>query len=297
MNFNKSELEEYRLSNPMDYIKAVTLLIASMNKNEVFQTIYKITRLHIPDKLYKYYSLNDDENLNDLKLTTLSDEKIFLANSQDFNDPFDNKAFYYRNEELLQFEELRKFEGRIFDEVMFSSRATSLTNVGFNSMPMWAHYSNNHRGFCVSYNMRELRNTELSACTFPIQYLDKRIDITHIMVSFIDQVLKEKQKQISEGKKEIVIDDLIMVYLTAFLQNIKESAWKYEQEFRCAAGETSIGLPFIKAVPLEIYAGEKCAPLHIERLCNIAFQLNIPLYKMEFREVNSDFRMAPVRIC
>lgn len=170
MDTNEAELEEYRLSNPMDYIKAITLLNAPTNKNEVFHTIYQITRLHIPKTLYKYYSLNDDENLNELKLTTLADEKIFLASSEDFNDPFDNKAFYYHSEKLKKFEELRAFNGHIFDDIMFTSRATSLTNTGFNSMPMWAHYSNNHRGFCVSYNMGDLRNMQLSACTLPIQY-------------------------------------------------------------------------------------------------------------------------------
>ncbi|MNL66945.1 hypothetical protein D3C87_1914820 [compost metagenome] len=105
MDTNEAELEEYRLANPMDYIKAINLINASTNKNEVFHEIYQITRLHIPNILYKYYSLNDDEKLNDLKLTTLSEEKIFLASSQDFNDPFDSKAFYYRSEELKKIDD------------------------------------------------------------------------------------------------------------------------------------------------------------------------------------------------
>lgn len=101
----------------------------------------------------------------------------------------------------------------------------------------------------------------------------------------------------SEGRKKIIIDDLIMVYLTAFLQNIKESAWQYEKEYRCAAGSTNIGMPYIKAVPLEIYAGAKCTPIHLKQLCNIAFQLNIPLYKMELAGGDSEFRMTPVKVC
>lgn len=133
---------------------------------------------------------------------------MYLSNHQVlmlFNDPFDNKAFYCRSEELMQFKELREHNGRIADNIMISSRATSFTKTGFNSMPMWAHYANNHQGFCVSYNMRESGNTELRGNIFPIQYLDKRIDITHIIVPFINYVLKEKQKQMSEGKKKILL--------------------------------------------------------------------------------------------
>ena len=40
-----------------------------------------------------------------------------------------------------------------------------------NSMPMWAHYSNNHRGFCVAYDMKDDANIALSGCTFPIHTL------------------------------------------------------------------------------------------------------------------------------
>lgn len=46
-------------------------------------------------------------------------------------------------------------------------------------MPMWAHYANNHAGFCVSYDMKE--NKQLSGCTFPVQYTNQRIDITSLM--------------------------------------------------------------------------------------------------------------------
>lgn len=146
MNSDMAYIEQYRREHPMDYIKAIDILNSSSNKDEVFRWIYQITRLHIRDVLYKYVSLTDDENLNYLKMQTLSKQKIFLADSRDFNDPFDNKAFYYRNDELKQFDELHPFIGRLGDEIMFNSRAASLSAAGFNSMPIWAHYANNHKG-------------------------------------------------------------------------------------------------------------------------------------------------------
>lgn len=47
------DIEKWRVDNPMDYLKAMFLINTSSNKNEVFKTIYKVTRLYIPDTLYK----------------------------------------------------------------------------------------------------------------------------------------------------------------------------------------------------------------------------------------------------
>jgi hypothetical protein len=238
-------------------------------------------------------SLTGDEDLNGLKMHALSEKKIFLADSRDFNDPFDNKAFFYRNDALNRFDELRPFNGHIGDEILFSSRAASLTAAGYNSMPMWAHYANNHHGFCVAYNMMKADNKELAVCTLPIQYADRRIDITDIMVKLIDFVLKEKQRQMNQGRMRIMIDDLMIVYTAIFLQNIKQSSWQYEKEFRCSAGRTSIGMPFMRAMPEKIYVGEKCSSILVEKLCDIASGLDVPIYQLEFKEINNSYQLEP----
>ena len=106
-DIDEFNIEEWRREQPMDYLKAVYLLETSPNsdsKNLVFKTVYDITRLFIPDTLFKYYCLNNDEILNEMKLKTLQEKKVYLSNSIDFNDPFDNKAFYYRPEKLKEFE-------------------------------------------------------------------------------------------------------------------------------------------------------------------------------------------------
>lgn len=296
MNNDLADIEQYRREHPMDYIKAIELLSISSNKDEVFRCIYQITRLHIPNFLYKYISLTDDESLNNTKMQTLFEQKIYLADTRDFNDPFDNRAFYYRNDELKRFDELRSFDGRIGDEIMFNSRAASLTAAGFNSMQMWAHYANNHKGFCVAYNMKVPENSELSSSTLPIQYTDRRVDITDIMVRTIDYVLKEKQRQMSQGRKVILIDDLSLIYTTVFLQNIKQSSWQYEKEFRCSAGRTSIGMPYMRAKPCGVYIGEKCTSVYQEKLIETTHKLNVPIYKLEFKEVNSSYQLEPRRL-
>lgn len=293
---NEFDIEKYRKENPMDYIKAIELITESHNKDEVFDILYKITRLHIPNILYKYFSLTKNNNLNESKLDTLEKQKVYLADSKDFNDPFDNKAFFYKNDDLKQYKELIPHNGRILDDIFYSSRTTSFTKVGINSMPMWAHYSNNHHGFCVSYDMKNPKNIQLSGCTFPIQYLDERIDITDIMVKQIGMILKEKEKQIKEGKKRIVINDLTLAYIIPLIKNIKHNMWSYEQEFRCTAMSSDIGMPFMSASPSAIYIGLKCSRIFIDKLLSIAKKINIPVYKMVFNEFEDKYKLNTLNI-
>ncbi|WP_028829430.1 DUF2971 domain-containing protein [Proteocatella sphenisci] len=162
------DIEKWRIDNPIDYLKAIYLINTSSNKNEVFNEIYKITRLYIPEILFKYYSLTDDIALNEQKLQTLEQKKIFMTDAKYLNDPFDNKAYFHKPEELKRFDRLAGCDGRLIDDFSSFSKVSALTSNSENSMPMWAHYANNHTGYCVSYDMK--LNNQLSGCTFPVQY-------------------------------------------------------------------------------------------------------------------------------
>lgn len=288
------DIEKWRKENPMDYLKALYLINTSSNKDEVFMWIYKITRKYIPDTLFKYYSLTDDIQLNKRKLDTLSQRKIFMADAKYLNDPFDNKAFFYKHHELKKYERLKNCDGKIIDDFSAFNKVTSLTANDVYSMPMWAHYSNNHRGFCISYDMKS--NNELSACTFPIQYTDQRIDITKLIENQIISMTNEFNIQSSKGNKRILLNDLSLIYLSSLLCNLKHISWSYENEFRCTTGATAKGMPYISATPKEIYIGMNCLPKYEKKLINIANTLKIPIYKMYFDEFNEKFDLKAILI-
>ncbi|HWQ74884.1 MAG TPA: DUF2971 domain-containing protein [Syntrophomonas sp.] len=293
-NFN---LEKWRSEKPMDYLFAMYILnkaTHSIVKNEVFKTIYKITRLYIPDTLFKYFSLTDDIDLNEQKLITLQQQQLFMSDAKYLNDPFDNKAYFYNHQELMKYEQLAIHEGRMIDDFSLFSKVTSLTANNVNSMPMWAHYSNNHAGFCVSYDMKF--NSQLSGCTFPIQYVDQRIDVTSLMDKIAQGTFREIEKQSAEGKKEILLDDLSPVFLVSLLGNLKHISWNYENEFRCTIGATAKNAPYIPACPKEIYIGMKCLPMYKDRLIKIAQILQIPIHQMIFDELSSDYNLIPKMI-
>ena len=291
------DIEKWRAEKPMDYLLAISLLNSTSSpivKNEVFKTIYKVTRLYIPDTLFKYYSLTDDINLNEQKLDTLLKKKIFMSDAKYLNDPFDNKGYFYRNDELKKYERLARHDGKLIDDFSAYSKVSALTSNGVSSMPMWAHYANNHTGFCVSYDMKS--NTQLSGCTFPVQYTDQRVDVTSIMDKAARKTIQEIDIQSAQGKKEIAIDDLSLIYLISFFANIKHISWSYENEFRCTTGTTAKGMPYTSAFPKGIYLGMKCPKTYADRIINIATTLQIPVCKMVFDELSSDFNLTPQRI-
>ena len=233
------DIDKYRKENPMDYLKAVEIIKNSPTDVEVMKTIYGITRLHIPNILYKYYYLSDNESENIIRLDTLREKKIFMAECKSLNDPFDNKAFFYRGEELECYGRLKEYKGRIIDDFSSFHRITCFTSNGYNCMPMWAHYSNNHKGYCVAYDMNENYNMLLKSCMFPVQYVDQRIDVTEIMKSHVKNLLIEKEKAEKIGEKKILINDFTVIWVSNLYSLLKHKSWSYENEFRCSVPSNS----------------------------------------------------------
>lgn len=290
------DIDKWREEYPMDYLRAIDLIGQASNKVEVFEWIYGITRLHIPDSLYKYHALDGDEQRNAQKLATLKDRRVFMSDAKGLNDPFDSTAYYYRPEQLARFERLKKCNGRIIDDFAAYAKLSSFTAVGVNSMPMWAHYSNNHHGYCVEYDMRDKRNVRLSACMFPVQYVKERIDVTPVMDVYVDGLIREAEEQMAEGKKRILVNDPTIVFLIALFTNIKHESWSYEKEFRCTVGRNIEGMPYFPAYPKAIYVGHCCNEKHALQLVHIASQLHIPAYRMTIDERSVAFGLVPVRL-
>lgn len=290
-------LEEWRKRCPMDYYKALRILSEANNgmiATEMFKVIYQITRLHVPEVLFKYYSLSDDEELNKKKFQTLSEGKVFMSEIKDFNDPFDGKAFFYNPESLVDIERLHVHEGRLIDDFTAFVRGTCFTSNGVKSMPMWAHYANNHKGFCVSYNVKE--DIELRSSIFPMQYTEERLDVTSVIRKQAEAICNKIDENVCRGKKTILYDDLTIIYMALLLYNVKHVSWSYENEFRYFVPSNVSGLPYAKAIPEAIYIGMKCDEKHKKTLGEITDYWDIPLYQMEMHECSEKYELVATRI-
>ena len=216
--------EKWLQEHPIDYFKLLYVLFNTTKNaptdmprnfvmNIVFELLYPVTRLYIPNTLYKFYSLNDDEELNKKKFSTLQNKQIFMSDIKDFNDPFDGKAFFYDPKQLASIKRLQHIKGRIIEDFTTFHKGTALTENDTSCMPMWAHYSNNHQGFCVAYDMKNPANTALAGCTFPIQYTDERLDITSFMKKYVSMVASEVDKKSVYRMEQIIRNDLSLVYV------------------------------------------------------------------------------------
>lgn len=139
--------------------------------------------------------------------------------------------------------------------------------------------------------MRESGNLALSACTFPIQYTNQRLDITNFMKKYVNILVSEVDKQTALGIKKVSINDLSLVYVTMYLYNIKHSTWQYEKEFRCTMGAIAKGMPYVDATPKAIYIGMNCAEKNRQKLIEIANHLSVPIYQMKFNEFFEEYTL------
>lgn len=291
----KFDIEKYREEIPMDYFKAIELIKEDPSNPIIADAIYKITRIHIPNKIYKYYSLTENEKLNKIKLNTLLQQKVYLSKPSTFNDPFDTKSFFYRPKNLMKFDILKKYDGKLIDDFSKLSRIACFTRNGVNSMPMWAHYSNNHRGYCVEYDTNDTKNHLIKSCCFPVQYTDKRVDISNIMEQLVEEILQLKEEAKKKNIKEIKVDNLLIIWISMYYSLLKHKSWEYEKEIRLVINLPTIG-DFTDAIPSAIYIGAKCEEMHKKELFDIAYTLNIPIYQMELDEYSLEYELKPKKI-
>lgn len=191
----------------------------------------------------------------------------------------------------MKFKPLDKVDGHLIDDFSDYVRIASLTGNGTDSMPMWAHYTNNHKGFCVSYDLSENINLELRSVTFPVQYTNKRIDITSIMEHTVINILNRIS---SSTVNQIMLDDMLMIYAPIFLSNIKHDFWNYENEFRITVGNDK-NMKYINAIPKAFFLGIKCEK-NRERLQEIAVDLKIPVYEMFYDDMDDNFKLSKRQI-
>lgn len=139
-----------------------------------------------------------------------------------------------------------------------------------DSLLMWSHYANNHRGFCVAYSLFEL-NQKLKFSAVPVIYTKERVCLQSIP---LDQEAINKETM-----------NLFFQSLTS-----KSPEWSYEKEWRIIRDEDSCGSKWdnkakgalLDAVsPSAIILGCCASDELTATLKQHCQNHKIPLYKME----------------
>ena len=235
-----------------------------LNKNSHFKNYFddlmnKIINIDFNIENDNIYALYKYRNIDINTLNLITEEKVKISNFNYFNDPADPII-------KLQIKELPEIKDMI-NKIKICSLSSE-----YDNFLMWSHYSNEHKGICIAYDISKIK--EYNKTILKKVIYTKKIQIykpyNHI---FENPTLNEEKNFIS------------LFYL-------KHKNWKYEKEYRIITYEDYdfINLP-IKA----IYFGMNADINHINLVKNFIKDKNIELYKMKPNE-NNLFELIKDRI-
>lgn len=232
----------------------------------------------LPNVLYKFVPLYDDTNLdkrimesNNKRFSSLEREEIWFSSREAMNDPFEFTGIYIDEAKMRNSgwdaDRLAKIKQDFLDSFFLASFTSNMSN----NLPMWAHYANNHAGYCVKYKVGKIANVHR------VLYLSKRHPIANGIAKFFGYGCMQNDVTASAEKRENArIEFQKCLALIQEMYTIKHTSWNYENEFRlfCDAlqGEQgrNISAASVGLTPTDVYCGVNCSEKHIEKIQSIS---------------------------
>jgi hypothetical protein len=144
-----------------------------------------------------------------------------------------------------------------------------------DSLPMWAHYADNHKGFVMEYDFNKLPSHDLVLnCLWPVFY--KGIyDASNII------------KSLNEGK---LFNNLVAILAALH----KSSDWEYESEWRLVLPDVADKAGINLSAPLKaVYLGSKLEDSkesnNLSRVLECAEAAQVPVFRMHL--IPEEFRV------
>ena len=240
-------------------------------QNHKFTEAQKYRKKLVPKKLVKYVSLTNDNESNEKKFFSLENNMAWFSSIKALNDPYEFKCMYI-DEKKLEAAEYNKVLIDAFKDYLESHESKwtvlSLSNAGKDSLPMWAYYTNNHRGFCIEYTVE---NPEQS---FPISYESKRVPIASIIAGMFSEFEQAYRKH-----EPLSMNALFYACIMRYQFLMKHVSWKHEEEYRIIYPfVTNIGnnmlIDKIGLRASNVVAGINCSDEHKQRLNAISQKIN-----------------------
>jgi hypothetical protein len=238
--------------------------------------------------------------------------KITDSKSKEFKSEVYSLLSKFRKEVEAKVDKLRDVNIRVacFSELN-SNNFPPKSNDFEHMIQMWSHYAENHKGFCVEYDMSSINPSRLLplkhsyskdsedeflsertmlltvAGLFPVIYTANRVNIPKT---------KLKKIKIDEIKNSNHDSELDKILYKTFI--VKSAKWNYEKEWRiiidgdiCQYFDNKIPFPYIK----KLFLGCKMENQNIDTMIEIADELNIEVVLMQMD--NKKFVLEPQSTC
>ena len=167
---------------------------------------------------YKYYSANPYAESKEI-MAPLRYHAIRYSSPELFNDPYDCKCF---------FQGLDSKREDVFSEKINKHLRIACLSKNPHSPIMWSHYSTDHKGYLIEYDIyeaayKEVEYKEIEPFYYSTQELKEAIEKEYPNIP--DSEIEEKMKQHLEGNPAYIqkLNDAIFT---------KHLDWIYEKEYR-----------------------------------------------------------------
>lgn len=298
---------------------------------------YDLKERNLPSSLYKYRPFNDHS------LELIENDKMWLSNPNDFNDPFDcavtiipkqiaaetlnqsvdklmqDSEYEFTTDEISHIkmsrnpfyefciitakkfvpkvdthpklielmskpdeyaetlskaaeEEYDDFYKILLENIKEKIRITCLSEKK-DSILMWSHYADNHKGICIEYDFRPLGYRDLAKrFLYPVNYVNSVFDAT-----------------------KYFLPDAALPNIVCYAAITKSEDWSYEYEWRYVEIDNITGQPYLKVPKLKsVYLGAKTSKENEKIILEIAEHRRFKVYKMEI--MNLEFGLESNRI-
>lgn len=269
----------------------------SILEKEGLKAAIQYKRDYIPNRLFQYNALLDKRynnyiEKNDIRLKSLEENEINVTNYKCFNDPFEFEMLSVDMDKLKKenydSKEIDKFLNEFKNKILVSCFTTINDN-----MPMWAHYANNHKGYCVEY---EINDTEK---IYPVFYEQFRNNNSEELTNMVKE-LYDYYSDLKNNKMEFY-KIFSYFYLSLCCKN---KFWEYENEYRMLYRADESGVYTGKTIKIEdeymnvksIFIGYKCECNYVDQLINIAKKIKCNVYKMDFNKYGVDYKLISKQI-
>jgi hypothetical protein len=215
-----------------------------------------------PRSLFKFRSFDQSS----IKL--LKNRELWFARPDSLNDPFE---FSFKPEALYAgYDEFNRLDAETKEQViksdldMFNLMGVCSFSRARKNQLMWAHYADEHKGFCIGFNEVDITSKNSSIRSIDVKY-QSELPRTHAAASF-------HMPDENSIKSTINSDTLNSIIGT------KYTSWKHERERRLV-------LPLSQALVF--------TPKSVK---SIAFGLRMPLgHQAELRELLSGTEWSHVK--
>jgi hypothetical protein len=148
-----------------------------------------------------------------------------------------------------------------------------------DSLLMWSHYANHHKGFCIEYDLEPLKPEHpFRHNLYPVVYSKHLYDLMPFAVGL---TARDRQKF------------QVMLPLIGMLH--KFEGWEYENEWRMIFEKQNLMDDYAQPAPTptRIFLGSRLVASESRPLLSICEQKNIPIWRMRLSDTNFELTAEP----